>query len=34
MAMVGWLGQGWRWWMVGMRDKARDLVPEHFQTAR
>ena len=22
MAKVGWLGQGWRWWMVCIRDKA------------
>ena len=26
MAMVGWMGQGWNWCLVGMQDKARGLV--------
>ena len=23
MASVGWVGQRWRWWVLGMPDKAR-----------
>ena len=39
MAMVGWVGQGKRWWIVCMRDKAGRFVacremPEHFPSAR
>ena len=39
MAMVGWMGQGWSWCLVSMRDKARELVacqkvPEYISSAR